>query len=314
MVEVCFGDSVKGALKIAQSFDKKTVNYSAFVAVFGDNKDKPLPFLKRQILLHKVKKKQRELNEQAIHLESKRDDLVGIFPDLSLGDISAEDKRRDFISMWFEAASCGSNSKETRAEAEEFWQTCISDLEKLKDRAYDGEAIRIWADGTPDGMCGFLFVCDLLKDYDCPVTVVKLPEEVKRADNVTVRYRLWGEVEPQLFGRFAEEYSVSLSKEAVRECAEEWRTLQKENSPLRAVKDGKVISVGEDYYDGIIRSEFPEKSCRAAEIIGNVLGRHQLAVSDFLIAERIREFIKGGELRIIEENAEHFYGTIVEKT
>lgn len=299
MLEVCFNDSVKGALAMAQTCSSKTIAKS--VAIIDGEK---LSWFRRRKFLKEYEKKQKELDEQAIHLESKHDDIVGIFPLLSIGDISSEEGQKNLIFRLI---------NDDKQAAEQYWQNCVSDLEKLKDRSSKGEPIRIWADSSPDAACGFLYVCNLLKDSDCPVTVVKLPEAVKRADNVTVRYRGWGEVEPQLFGSFAEECSVILDKETILKYAKEWQTLREENSPLRAVKDGKVISVGKDYYDDIIRGEFPEKSCRIAEIIGNVLGKHQLPVSDWLIAERIRIFIAGGELHVIEENDKHFYGTVVEK-
>ena len=39
-----------------------------------------------------------------------------------------------------------------------------------------GEAMRIWYSDAPYAVCGLYQVCSMLKDCDCPVLVVKLPE------------------------------------------------------------------------------------------------------------------------------------------
>lgn len=306
MLEVGFSDNAATALMVAQS-KSNIIGESDIIAMISNKK---FSWFTRRKLMKEYSKYQkeyaerdRELNEQMIPLGGTKDDLARIFSRLSMGDISSENGQKALIFKII------SNDKQA---AEDYFQTFLDGLKKLKDRASKGEAVRIWADNTPDGACGFLYVCDLLKDSECPVTVVKLPVEVKRADKVTVRYRGWGEVEPQLFGKFAEEYSVSLNKETILKYAEEWRKLREENSLLRAVENGKVISAGEDYYDGIIRGCFPKGSCSIAEIIGNVLAK-ELAVSDFLIAQRIKAFIDSGELKIIKESPDRFYSTTVEK-
>ena len=74
--------------------------------------------------------------------------------------------------------------------------------------------------------------------------------------------------------------------------------MQEENSPLRAMVNGQLLSVGADFYDGIILREIEKQPVEFHEgrLIGEILGRYQLGLGDSLIALRIEEFISRGML------------------
>ena len=152
----------------------------------------------------------------------------------------------------------------------------------------------------------------LLKDTKADVRVVFLPPWRERPDGVVETYLGWGEVEPELFGHF-------LSREepvpplALGAMAHRWEVLQKENAPLRAVVNGQVRSVGEDFYDDLIRRHIPEGQTKIANIIGNVLGQERPGIGDVWLAERIRWMLSTGELRMVREDKEMFYSSVVEK-
>ena len=76
----------------------------------------------------------------------------------------------------------------------------------------------------------------------------------------------------------------------------EWSQLREENSPLRAVVNGRLHSVGEDFYDPFIRAQIPDGIFRVAHLIGDVLGRCQLGIGDWWIAKRIQAMETQGEL------------------
>jgi hypothetical protein len=77
-----------------------------------------------------------------------------------------------------------------------------------------------------------------------------------------------------------------------------WRTMQAQNSPLRAMVNGRLLSVGADFYDGIILREIEKqpREFHEGRLIGEILGRYQLGLGDSLIALRIEEFISRGML------------------
>lgn len=80
--------------------------------------------------------------------------------------------------------------------------------------------------------------------------------------------------------------------------AEHWRALRKENASLRAVINGKLVSVSENIYDKYILGEItlqPSEFCEAS-VIGSVISKYQLGIGDDFIAHRIEKFIGDGTL------------------
>ena len=120
-------------------------------------------------------------------------------------------------------------------------------------------------------------------------------------------------MEPELFGQF-------LSREepvppvALGAMAHRWEALRQENAPLRAVVNGRVRSVGEDFYDPLLRRHIPEGRAKIAHIIGEVLGRENPGIGDTWFSERIRWMLSTGELRMVREDRERFYRSVVERT
>ena len=78
--------------------------------------------------------------------------------------------------------------------------------------------------------------------------------------------------------------------------------------------NGQIRSVGEDFYDGLIRRHIPEGQTKIANIIGNVLGQERPGIGDVWLAERIRWMLSTGELRMVREDKEMFYSSVVERT
>ena len=79
-----------------------------------------------------------------------------------------------------------------------------------------------------------------------------------------------------------------------------------ERAALRAVVDGKLCSVPEDFYDPFIQKEldaqeemFPETS-----LMGSVLARHRLGISNEWIFLRIQKMVESGRLSVAAEAPE----------
>ena len=62
----------------------------------------------------------------------------------------------------------------------------------------------------------------------------------------------------------------------LRSLANRWRELQQENSPLRAVINGKLVSVSETLYDTLILRELDtlDDEFRESVLVGQVLGKN----------------------------------------
>ena len=118
-----------------------------------------------------------------------------------------------------------------------------------------------------------------------------------RPDGCIVQYNGWGEVEPYHLGRMAS-LGKKLPTNYLRSLANRCRELQQENSPLRAVINGKLVSVSETLYDTFILRELDtlDDEFRESVLVGQVLGKNQLGIGDGWIALRVEQFIKEGLL------------------
>ena len=125
-----------------------------------------------------------------------------------------------------------------------------NELLRLRKYLEDGEIIRIWYSDAPYSRCGFYSLCQMLKNYKNEIHVVKLPEYVVRKTSV-ISYRNWGEVSAEEFAGFLS-YERILTKEEVGIYALLWAELTEDNSPLRAVINGRITGVQEDFYDFLI--------------------------------------------------------------
>ena len=287
MIEILFTESAAGSMKLAKGI-KNIVGSSTAVFIHSDEEGKISPEeLEAEWLL--VEEEYRKKRENAIRVEGNPLD-VACFPlNLSMGDISAPffGERAEYLQSTVLIG--GPDFSRIGAE---LMETARKSLERVREAR---EPVRIWTSHNPDEFCGFCHILtELLKDAD--IRVVELPEyEVFEKEIRT--YSGWGEIDPYELGRF-QRLERPLSTTERRYFSVLWRTMQQENSPLRAMVNGQLLSVGADFYDGIILREIEKQPVEFHEgrLIGDILGRYQLGLGDSLIALRIEEFISRGML------------------
>lgn len=282
MLEICFSQSQKSALRAAQR-DRTGKKASPVFVFSGEEGDIPPEKLEEARLAYEDK--QEKLSKVAVPLGGKAEDIVCLSPCLSEGDIAAP------------------------MSTEDSWAFSMADLTKLISSA---DSLRIWLDDSPDAQCGLLFLANLLKGKNPEIQVLSLDKRIF-IDGIDMRqYRTWGDVPAELFGLYAEG-AKKLSEEEMLSCAKKWQELKAENAPLRVVENGEVKSAELTYYDDRIRKEFPEGRCKIATIIGNSLLRQKILTGDVFVAKRVEMFIENGELSIVSGEYESFYDTLVEK-
>lgn len=183
-------------------------------------------------------------------------------------------------------------------------ETYISEMKRLKHFLEDGEPIRIWYSDAPYSVCGFYHLCSILSQYANPVFAVKLPPH-RFCDRLVISYTNWGEVAAEEFAGFLQ-YETQLSREELRHYHFLWNELQEENSPLRAVLNGRAASVPENFYDFLIWREITEKPLKEARLIGDILGKHPLGVGDWWYARRIEDLIAQGKIRVVQDSPKKY--------
>lgn len=178
------------------------------------------------------------------------------------------------------------------------------ELLRLKRFLDDGEAVRIWYSDAPYSRCGLYHLCRILANYENEVRAVKLPEHRVREKSITV-YQNWGEIAAEEFAGFLSCETI-LSKEETRLYAISWSELVEDNSPLRAVVNGRVLGVPEDFYDFQIWSRLTNEPVKEARLIGGILGYFRVSVGDWWYAGRIEHYIRQGKIRVVCDSKNNY--------
>lgn len=237
-------------------------------------------------------------------------DVVEIGCNMDIGDISGEfdgdERKKEFVRVF-------SSVKFKDEEIEQFFKMQRDDYEKLIQCAQSGESIRVWKSNAAFSACAYAFVCYTLKDIDCDIREVTLPEFFEISRDTIKQCADWSEIAPDEFKYFLHlEKTVSDTEKKYQ--SNIWDSLKKENAPLRAVVNGKLISVCEDFYDHFIIKSIPKGDFVIARLIGTVLGNYPLGVGDGWYSLRINKMIEENKLEVVNNSDKsHPYGAVLRK-
>ncbi len=302
MLEVVFGDSEKGSVRWAKTYNPKAMKDGAAAVGYIGEKPGESPVDEQRILLEK------QMEGKSLGGDSS--DVVSIGFHLDVGDISGDidgfGRRNTFRKLWGRF-----DFKEE--EEEQYFAEQRKDLEKLLAAAKSEKPIRIWRSNTSYSTCGLLYVCYLLRQVQCNLRIVTLPEYRQTPANEVVHYVHWGEVEAGKLYQFTA-YENEISDIEKQSRGRSWQELMNENGPLRAVVNGNPISVQEDFYDFIILNNLPEEDFIMARFIGKLMGKYSLGISDSWYAYRLEHMIEEKRLMMVEDkDPTHPYGKILRK-
>ena len=295
MIEVMFGESEGGAMKTAKNYRKPDFNNGA-MAWFG----------------RKPTKEELDKMFDGEAVGGSSSEVICLPFVLDIGDISVpidSEYRKNLILDLYTISGFG--DEDTRISLEEAWNKYLKEVERLKHYASQREDLRLWYSNAPYSLCGFYYACNLLKDYDCKVSVVELPRYMQLSDHEIQCYSSWGEIAAGKFFRFLP-LEKTLTTGELRSFAANWLDSQEDKSTLRAVVNGKVLGVPEDFYDHIIRKQVPEGEFTMGRLIGDILRKYSLGIGDFWYAKRINRMIELGELVIVKKQKE-LYSQILKK-
>ncbi len=266
MLEVVFSESAAGSLKLAQNCKK----------------------------------------DKNILVEGKGSDVFGFHLVFSIGDIAKDgigEGRLEVLNRLFGIYPQGKQA------AEECYAGAKKQLQTIRKRLRGGgETVRLWYSSQPDELCGFYWFMTQLGQWGIPperIFIVRLPDwEYNEKQDVVIR-NSWAEVSPQEWHRYLM-LQITVSQVVLTGCALCWKTLMEENAPLRIVLNGQLVSAPEDIYDSFIMREIElmENEFQEAYLIGTVIGKYRLGISDAFIALRIETMVEAGKLECITKSGE----------
>lgn len=296
MLEILFTESAAGSMKAA-----KNLKYCAgsSISVILRNEDGSIPtpeeLAQKQA---QVEEEYRKKLKNAVAMEGSSSDVLYFPLKLSMGDILEpfSDGRADFLQ-----STVVITDERFADVGQQMMENARRSLERLRDA---DEPVRIWYSHNTDELCGLCHILTQIAD-DADVRLVELPRSEQRG-NELLHYTGWGDIDPFEMGRF-QALERPLTADDRRHYEAQWRALQRENGPLRAVVNGRPITVQADHYDELILREIYHQPQRfhEARLIGQILGKYHLGLGDFQIAWRIEEFISRGMLIPATEPEEH---------
>lgn len=295
MLEVVFNDSAAGTMAVA-------IGHKGYLggatSVIISNDDGTITQEETEKFQRQAEERERSGWENAVPLEGNRKNIINLPLALSVGNISEAGiglERESALSLLL----CILPSMASEVVAE-LLDTSRKSYATLLEQVQNGEPIRVWVGQEPDDVCGLYWLIEQLRPIGLEkldVTLVEIPTWETRQDGSFVQYNGWGEVEPYHLGRMAL-LGKNLPTNYLHSLANRWKELQQENAFLRAVVNGKLVSVSETLYDPFILRELDtlDSEFKEALLIGQVLGKYQLGIGDGWIALRVEQFIKDGLL------------------
>lgn len=176
------------------------------------------------------------------------------------------------------------------------------DLTELKNRLEQGEPVRLWhSEKNPEEACGFHWLLTQLKELEAAkLYAVSLPDHFPLPDGTIMTCNDWGSVTPEDWAPLLEKKIPLLPAQRIG-ASMHWQELEQENAPLRAIVNGLLVSVPEDFYDHFLRKELEKQpeTFLEAHLIGKVMGSYQLGIGDALLHQRVENFIEKGLLEVI---------------
>ncbi len=306
MIEIVFNESAAGSLKVAQHYGKGLYREGA-VSVFLKKQNGSEPTEEeKETLLKEIREKERIAWEQAIPIGGNASDVFCFAQGLSMGDIS-EDSFWENRNVWLSTSYSIYPHDHVDKWVDKMIKTAPTNLETISKRSAEGEPMRIWYSDQPDELCGMYWMMAQIAKMDVggSIYVVKLPDWEEGKSGTVIQRVGWGEVSAEEWGKFVS-LQREISKTFIIASAARWRVLQEENTPLRGVLNGRLVSLPEHIYDSFILKEIEQEDMifQEARLIGRLMGKYQLGISDVWFAFRIEEFVRKGILAVEQEALE----------
>jgi DNA-binding Lrp family transcriptional regulator len=234
-------------------------------------------------LKHTISTKELQDNEKVIVL----------FDNLSQGAIKGSVNIEERIN-WY-------NILEGEDPLEPFIDYDIEELKENYNAFYDAisrmdssDALYLWY-GSSREFCGMLYTLELLKGRKLNIYTIDVKDTVIKRKEIVFQVRTTGEIIPENIEKYAAS-KRKLNSNEYKQFIDNWESLKKDNSILRVLKNGKVRSVDESYFDIAILKYTPKEFRKSIRTLGEVLGKSEDSLSDEYIFWRIKELIKTGKI------------------
>ncbi len=300
MIDVLFGESAAGSFKIAQRYGSGDYTHSSVISVVSS--DAGHAPSTEEIEFRRAYAVEQEANWAAAkQLGGSLADIYHFDLALSMGSIQEEGFWPNRQCLLVDLYKTFPDMDPEQMAEESIARNKLA-LDSIRKRIEGEEALRIWYSDMPEECCGFHWLMAELErtgHSGRKIYVLRLPNFLPTSEG----YRTvpgWGGLHPHEWSRFIDQAEV-LPEAMVAQTAQVWHMLMEDRGTLRAVVNGRLVTVPDSFYDYLIRQEIAKADARflEAEIIGRTLGRNELGISDAWLHRRIESMVDSGELRVV---------------
>ncbi|MBU3101856.1 MULTISPECIES: DUF1835 domain-containing protein [Clostridium] len=235
------------------------------------------------LLSHAVSTKELQDNEKVIVL----------FDNLSQGPIKGGvniEERINWYNIFEGADPLNLFTDSDTEELKENYNAFHDEISKLD----SSDTLYIWY-GSSQELCGMLYTLELLKDEKLNTYIIDIKDTVIKHKEIVFQANNMGEIIPENIEKYAAA-KRKLNSNEYKQFLDAWESLKKDDSILRVLKDGKVKSVDENYFDIDILKYTPKEFKTSMRTLGDVVGKSEDKISDEYIFWRIKELIKVGKI------------------
>jgi len=178
VIEIVFSDSAGGSLKIAQHYgDGEYCGGTVGVIISHSDGSEPTKADIEKVQ-RKLEERERLAWKKAVPLGGDSADVFSFNLAWSVGNIADSFVGIERLAVLERLFSIYPEDVGKPA-AEQLYQSAIKNLDTIRNRAENGETLRIWYSNQPDEICGLYWLMNLLKSwglFSVKVVLVKLPE------------------------------------------------------------------------------------------------------------------------------------------
>ncbi len=302
MIELAFNESAAGGLKYAKSMKQGDILQGSVGIIGGTEKER------REAMKQAMKPRA----WTGVTMEGGAKDVAPLNLYLDIGDIA--DTLDMEAGMPLRKRALEYLFEKYPGVPDEIWKANQKTLSRLREAKKTLEPVRMWVcAGNPAELCSLYFICFLMHDAAAPLSVVRVPGEIEKDGDIIVSYRNTGEINPEDMGKYTQ-YEQPVSPVQRIFYATSWSGLARENAPLRAVVNGTLMGVSEEFYDFTLRANMPDGEFKIAQLIGKTLGLTP-GIGDLWLYLRVEAMLQKGELVMVRPAGDdHHYQAVVKRS
>lgn len=249
-------------------------------------------------------------------LRETTDQIVVINLQLDQGNISDNalgKERLEFLKQKKDYYLCGVELE----IGEKSFNESLQSVEIIKKALEKDEVIRIWYGENSEEFCGFCWLIFMIKSWDLnsgKILYVKLPKYAFSNRGEYKRYYGSGSFDEEELSKYS--LNIELLTDSFSQVhIDIWNNALSENAQLRIYLNGKLLNVGEDFFDSVILDEASKLDVvfQCASLVGNLICSIEL--DEVFFGQRIDYFISLGKFSVVKEceNSIPFFRKILKR-